>query len=141
MKSLFTYSTHTIQKVLSEFNRYYGSFFGDLLRSPNERILFYSPAVDIQETDYHYVMKMELPGFNKENIEIIFDGVYISIVSKPERKKYEKGEADKKYIRSFLLPIDADPQTVDAIFKDGILSLIIKKRGKSQKQVIEIKAA
>jgi len=151
MKSLTMYNPNAIQKVLRDFNRYYDSFFGDLIRSPEERILYYSPAVDIQENKNNYVMKMELPGFNEKNIEVDVNGVYLNIVSKPERKKERKGKEDKKHTvrekkgaafsRSLQLPADADPKKVSAVFKDGILSLTIKKRGESQRRMIQINAA
>jgi HSP20 family molecular chaperone IbpA len=57
MKSLSMYHPSTIKKVLNDFNRYYDSFFGDLIRSPEERILYYSPAVDIQENGNSYIME------------------------------------------------------------------------------------
>jgi HSP20 family protein len=151
MKSITLYHPNTMHNALNEFNRYFDSYFVDSILSPEEKVLFYLPAVDIQENENNYVMKMELPGFNEKNIEVNVDGHYLSIVSKQEEKNEKKNEEDGKYLlrergnttfnRSFQLPGNADTQAVSAAFKDGILSLNIKKRVGAEKRVIEINAA
>jgi HSP20 family protein len=150
MKSITFYHPNVMHNALNDFNRYFDSFFVDSILSPDERILYYSPAVDIQETDNCYVMKMELPGFNEKNIEVKVDGPYLSIASKTEEKKGEKNKEDERVLhergrttfnRSFQLPGNADPQEVSAAFKDGILSLNINKRAESKRKIIHINAA
>ena len=151
MKSISLYHPNTFHNALNDLNRYFDSYFVDSILSPEEKVLYYSPAVDIQENESSYVMKMELPGFNEKNIEVNVDGPYLSIVSRLEGKKEKKHEADGVYIlrergnttfnRSFQLPGNADPLAISAAFKDGILSLDIKKRAESNRRVIEINAA
>jgi len=151
MKSLSLYHPNTIHNALSDFNRYFDSFFGDSILSPVGRALNYSPAVDIQETENSYVMEMELPGFDEKNIEVNVDGSNLTIATKMEENQEKKSEEDGKYIlrerrnatfnRSFQLPDNADPSAVSAAFKNGILSLNIKKRAESQKRMIQINAA
>jgi HSP20 family protein len=152
MKTLSLYHPHTdvLQNALSDFNRCFDSFFGDSVLSPTGRALHYLPAVDIQETENSYVMEMELPGFDEKNIEVNIDGSSLTVASKQEERK-EKKEDDGKYIlrerrnitfnRSFQLPDNADPSTVNATFKNGILNLNINKRAESQKRMIQINAA
>jgi HSP20 family protein len=151
MKSITMYHPNTIHCALNDFNRYFDSYFVDSILSPEERVLYYSPAVDIQETENHYVMKMELPGFNEKNIKVNVDGPYLSIASMTEEKNENNNEEDGKYIlrergittfnRSFQLPGNADTQAISAAFKDGILSLNIKKCDETQRRIIEINAA
>jgi HSP20 family protein len=153
MKTLTMYHPHSdvLQNALSDFTRCFDSFFGDSLMSPAGRILNYSPAVDIQETENSYVMEMELPGIDEKNIEINLDGSNLTIASKLEEKQEKKSEENGKYIlherrnttfsRSFQLPENADSSAVSAAFKNGILSLNIKKRTESQKRMIQINAA
>jgi len=150
MKSLALYNPNTFENALSDFNRYFDSFFGDSILTPSGKILHYSPAVDIQETENSYVMEMELPGFDEKNIEVNVDGSNLTIATKIEEKQ-EKKEENKNYIlrerrrttfnRSFQLPENADPSEVSAAFKNGILSLDIKKRAETQKRAIQINAA
>jgi len=150
-KKMKTLTMYTIHNALSDFNRYFDTFFGDSLLSPAGRILNYSPAVDIQETENSYVMEMELPGFDEKNIEVNVDGSNLTVASKLEEKEEKKSEEDRNYIlrerrsttfnRSFQLPENADPEAVSAAFKNGILSLSIKKRAESQRRMIQINAA
>jgi HSP20 family protein len=43
--------------------------------------------------------------------------------------------------RSFKLPQNADPENVSAVFKNGILTLEVKKRAEAQKRTIQVQAA
>lgn len=93
-------------------------------------------------------MEIELPGFDKKNIEVNIDGINLTIVSKPEEKKSEENgnyilreRRNTSLNRSFQLPGNADPEAISAAFKNGILSLNIKKRAHSKKRVIHINAA
>jgi len=150
MKSIKLYIPNSFHNALNDLNRYFDSFFVDSILSPEEKVLYYSPAVDIQENENNYVMKMELPGFNENNIEVNVEGPYLSIVSRLEKDK-EKNNEDGKFIlrergnttfnRSFQLPGNADPQAISADFKDGVLSLSIRKRAESERRIIEIHAA
>ena len=146
------YNPNTIQNALSDFDRYFESFFGDSILAPAARILNHVPAMDIQETENEYVLEMDLPGYDEKNIEVHVDGSSLTIASKHEEKQEKKsGENQGTYIlrerrinsfsRSFKLPENADPETVNAAFKNGILTLQIKKRSETQKRTIQINAA
>jgi len=150
MKTLTMYRPNTIQNALSDFDRYFESFFGDSILAPAARILNQTPAVDIQDNDNAYILNMELPGYDEKNIEIHVDGTNLTIASKQEEEA--KSEANQgtyllrerrsnSFSRSFKLPENADPEAVNAAFKNGILSLQIKKRAEAQKRTIQINAA
>jgi HSP20 family protein len=105
----------------------------------------WSPPVDIYETDAALVMKAELPGFNKNDIQIELKEN--ALVIKGERKH----ESDVKegnfhrmervygtFQRSFLLPTTVDQGKVEAAYKDGILELRLPKVEKAQPKRISI---
>jgi HSP20 family protein len=153
MKTLAMYRPNTIQNALSDFDRYFESFFGDSILAPAARMFNHIPAVDIQENENSYVLDMELPGYDEKNIEVHVDGSSLTISSKEEDSREEKktNENNGTYIlrerkissftRSFKLPENADPEAVNAAFKNGILNLEIKKRAETQKRAIRINAA
>jgi HSP20 family protein len=140
---------NTIQNALGNFEKYFDSFFGDSLLSPAGRITGQLPAVDILENESTYVLEMELPGLDDKDIDVHVDGSSLTITSKQEEAK--NGENQGTYIlrerktntftRSFKLPEKADPESVSAGFKNGVLKLEIKKRSEAQKRVIQINAA
>ena len=144
MKTLVSYRPNTIQKNLSYFDRYFDSIFGDSIFTPTVRSINRPPAVDVRETEKSYIVDMELPGYNENDIEIHVDGGNLSISSKQEETKalQENGDAkeDKdsvdtgtwlirerrinSFSRSFKLPENANPEEITAVFKNGILSKI-----------------
>jgi HSP20 family protein len=153
MKALATYRPNTIQNALSDFDRYFESFFGDSLMAPAARMLNQLPAVDIRETENAYVLDMELPGYDEKNIEVHVDGSSLTIASKQEEARDVKKDEENQgtyvlrerrvhsFSRSFKLPENADPESVSAAFKNGILNLQIKKRAEAQKRTIQINIA
>jgi len=153
MKTLAAYHPNSIQNALSDFDRYFESFFGDSILAPATRMLNRMPAVDVRETENAYVLDMELAGYDEKNIEVNVDGTSLTISSKQEDAREDKkvGENQGTYIlrerrissfsRSFKLPENADPEAVSASFKNGILCLEIKKRLEAQKKTIQINAA
>jgi HSP20 family protein len=153
------YRPNTIQNALSDFDRYFESFFGDTILSPSTRAFSRLPAVDIRETEKSYVLDMELPGYDEKDIEIHIDGSSLSIASRQEETRDAKD--DKKdsgngvpagnegtwilrerrvntFSRSFKLPENANPEDVTAEFRNGILTMEIKKRAEAQKRSIRI---
>jgi HSP20 family protein len=156
MKAVTMYRPNTIQNALSDFDRYFESFFGDSILTPAARAFNRLPAVDVRETEKAYVLEMELPGFDEKDIEISVDGNSLSISSKHEesRDANENDAKDKEnagtwilrerrvntFSRSFKLPENANPEEVAAEFKNGVLCMEIQKRAEAQKRTIQIKA-
>lgn len=106
------------------------------------------PLVDVQETADAYLVEAELPGFDEKQIKVHVEGGKLSIESrKDEEQKEEKDGAylvrerrNVSFSRSFTLPENADTESVAAVFKNGVLSLEIKKRAENARRLIEIKA-
>jgi HSP20 family protein len=154
MKAVTLYRPLTIENALEDFDRYIESFFGESPLTPAERIFRHQPAVDVQETKDAYILEAELPGYDEKNIEVHLDGGNLTIESKREEtneKNVTPRGTDKNnetyilrerrntsFSRSFKLPENANPEAVSASFKNGILSLEIKKRAEAQKRVIQI---
>lgn len=101
------------------------------------------PKVEVYENDEVYGLSFDLPGFEKENLSAEVDND--ALIVKGERKKVERSEGsfytEKTYgsfLRSFELPKDASPDDIKADFKNGVLTLELKKREKSSGRTIEI---
>jgi HSP20 family protein len=142
------YRPGVIQNALSDFDRYFESFLGDSVITPSTRVLNWLPAVDVRETENSYILNMELPGYDEKEIQIHIDGSSLSVASKQE-KVPSGGEEDNgtwllkerhisSFSRSFKLPENANPQEVNAEFKNGVLKMEINKRAEAQKRAIQI---
>jgi HSP20 family protein len=116
------------------------------LRMPEMEEL--SPSVDILEEGGDVVIKAELPGMKKEDIDVKLTDKTIAISG--EKKKEEKVEKKDFYrmersygffTRAFSLPSEVQTDKVKALFKDGILEIRIPKteeaKKKEQKVLIE----
>lgn len=92
---------------------------------------------DIQETDNSYIVDIEIPGFNKEDltIEVEDDVLTISAETKKEKEETEKNYVRKerysgKFVRSFKFD-NVDTDAVTAKYDKGILTVELPKVQKS----------
>jgi HSP20 family protein len=146
MKTVTLYRPSVLENALSDFDRYMDSFWGDSFLSPSDRIFNRLPAVDVRETDKAYVLEADLPGFEEKDVEVHLDNNTLIIESQKEDEKKEEKKGSyvirerrsSAFSRSFRLPENADPEGITASFKNGVLSLEIKKRAEAQKRVIQI---
>jgi len=143
MKTVSLYRRPTVMDELLE------SFFdSSLLPYTGSTVQNKLPLIDVQENDHAYLVEAELPGFDEKQIKVHVEGGKLTIESgNEEEKKEEKGKnyliqerRKVSFSRSFTLPENADTEAVSAVFKNGILSLEIKKRKGNPKRLIEISA-
>ncbi|WP_446009066.1 Hsp20/alpha crystallin family protein [Candidatus Electrothrix sp.] len=104
----------------------------------------WAPVVDILESENDFVLKVELPGVEKDDVEVSIDDRILTI--KGEKKN---DTTDKKvhrtecrygtFIRNFTLPQDVDVDKVEAACKNGVLSLTLAKMEQAKPKQIEVK--
>lgn len=100
---------------------------------------------DVKEYEDHYDMKLDLPGFNKEDIKVNLKDGNLIIEAKHDESKEEKDDKDGKYIRreryvgsvkrSFYLGKNVKEEDIYARFNNGILELNIPKAQESHKSI------
>jgi len=105
-----------------------------------------NPSVDIFVEKNDVVVRAELPGVNKEDIEITLTGHTVSIAG--EKKKNEKVEKKDYYrwessygsfVRTFTLPAEVQTDKAETQFKDGILEIRIPKTAEAIKKEKKLK--
>jgi HSP20 family protein len=94
----------------------------------------WSPAVDMFEKNDHLVIKAELPGMEKKDINLdLKDGV---LTLRGERKHenqvqdenfYRREMSYGKFVRTFSLPSDVDSEKIKAEFQNGLLTIEVPK--------------
>ncbi|MCW5605538.1 MAG: Hsp20/alpha crystallin family protein [Burkholderiales bacterium] len=117
--------------------------FDDLLRGFFVRPVNFeshgAPAqfpVDVTENDNAYVMRAEIPGVKKEDINITIDGDQVSVSAEVKSEKDVKdGErvlrSERYYgkvYRAFTLGQSVDEATASAKYADGVLELTLPKK-------------
>lgn len=127
----------------SRLGRLFDEMWGERGVRGGSRLL---PAVDIAEDDDQYVVTVEVPGARKGDVTVELHENVLTIrgekKSEREGKKEQSRWVERSYgsfSRSFTLPSNADPNRVQASFKDGILSIEIGKAEEAKPKVISVK--
>ena len=108
----------------------------------------WAPALDVLEDKDNLVVRAELPGLKKEDINIsLHDNAVTISGERRNEKKYEGSETSReersfgRFTRSFQLPKTVDPAKVKANYKDGILTVTLPKVEEAKPRHIEIQAS
>jgi HSP20 family protein len=103
------------------------------------------PHVDILESKEAYVLRAEVPGMKREdlNVEVEENTLTLSGEKKPEPLshgvEYQHVErVSGKFSRAFTLPETADRNGIKASYRDGILEIRVPKAEAAKPQRIEI---
>jgi len=105
----------------------------------------WAPAVDIYETNDSFVVSADLPGLNKDEIQIDLKDNTLTL--KGEKKFEEKVSKDNyirveraygSFVRSFTLPQNVDPEKIKAKYKEGILEITIPKKEEAKPKQIKV---
>lgn len=108
----------------------------------------WSPTVDIEESEESYLIKADLPGVGKEDINVTFDKGVLGIQGeKKEEKEFEENGGKRhrterytgRFARYFTLPSEIRPDDIDAAYRDGVLSLLIPKAKEVTPKAVEVK--
>ncbi|PKY09506.1 heat-shock protein Hsp20 [Acidithiobacillus marinus] len=101
--------------------------------------------IDILDRDNEIVIRAEVPGMDKEKLDVQVHGnqVYIS-GSKEENKTEEEGKyiyRERRYgefSRTVQLPVDVDASQSKAAYKDGVLELVLPKAESAKRRKISV---
>jgi HSP20 family protein len=123
-------------RLLEEVDEMAGSGFGFSL----------SPRMDMYEEEKEVIVKAELPGIRKKDMDIRLDGDVLTI--KAEKKEEKETKEDTyharerrfgRYVRHITLPARIDAEKVTATLKKGLLVVKMPKAEDSEAKQIEIK--
>jgi len=105
------------------------------------------PPVDIFENDKHeIVIEAEMPGLNKEDIDLRVENNTLTL--RGERKRESEVKDDQfhrvervhgTFLRSFSLPATVDAGRVSADYKDGVLTVVLPMREEAKPRQIQVK--
>ena len=129
---------------------YLDDVFDDLMFPSVGKSEFGKMRCDIYEKDNVYYLEMDIPGFDKNDVNIeIDDNDYLIITAEKNSENVEEDEAKNyirkernygKYQRSFYIG-GLDKERIEAEFSNGMLKLVMPKKEevKIQNHKIEIK--
>jgi HSP20 family protein len=106
------------------------------------------PAIDLYEKKDAYVVRAELPGVDRSNVEITFEKNILTITGQKasllegrdeEIRVFAAERVSGSFSRSLRMPEYIDGDKIEAEFKDGLLTITIPKAEVAQPRKIEVK--
>jgi HSP20 family protein len=134
-----------MEEMSDRLNRYFGvrPFEKEALK-----LAEWVPAVDIQETETEYLLKVELPEVDKKDVKVTFEENVLKIEGERKQEKEEKGKKFHRiersygtFLRTFTVPEEVEPTKLTADFKEGMLTVRLPKGLKAKTKAIEVKVA
>jgi len=130
----------------SEMNRLFDDFFGDFSlaprwQMPEHQTALFTPGIDLAETDDDVIVTAELPGIDKDDVNVEMDenAVIISGERREEREDkklnwYVREQSYGSFRREIPLPVAVEGDKAQASFKNGVLKVTIPKKEEAKKQ-------
>lgn len=99
------------------------------------------PKIDIYETNDEIIMKAEIPGIDKKDLNVSVDENYIRLSGQIKRSNefsdeniYHSERFYGNFSRTIPLPVGIKPDQTTAEYKDGILTITAPKQETSKKK-------
>ena len=134
-----------INSLQQEMNRLFSSFFDTPSGPGNGGARRWIPAMDLVETDDHFVLRADLPGLSEEDVHIELEDNVLTIsgdrkTEHEERKEgyYRVERATGTFRRSLTLPEGVDADAIQATFDKGVLEVRIPKPEERKPRRVQI---
>ena len=108
------------------------------------------PSIDLTEDEKAFHIQVELPGMDKDDVDITLANGLLTVRGEKKREDEEKGKdfyrkerSFGSFSRSLPIPAEVDESKIDASFTKGVLYIELPKSEEAQKKVthIDVKAA
>jgi HSP20 family protein len=137
-----------LHEIIAMSNRFNRGINDSYVSRTEDSFGAWAPAVDIFERQDHLIIRAEIPGVQKENMDVrIENGVLTLHGERREEKDVKDVSAHLQervygsFTRSFSLPTTVDATKVSAVYKDGVLEVTVPKIETAKPKTIEIKVA
>ena len=139
--------THSMEEFFEDFppRRWMETFEPFGWKWPRDVDMERNFRLDIIDRDKEFLVRGELPGVEKDDIEVTIAGDRLTIEA--EREFEEVDEKDEFYrhelgygklMRMVALPEHVDPENMDAELKDGILNITLPKIRAAERHTVKV---
>jgi len=137
-----------LRRLRSEMDRLFEDPFGAWLAPDPEDVFTaaWIPAVSVSEGKNHLIVKAELPGMKRDELEVYMSGE--NLIVSGERKSESEEKTAKTYRseryfgrfhRSIPLPVPVNAANIEAHYRDGILTITLPKTEEAKRKHVEIR--
>ncbi len=133
-----------LSDLQDEIDRIFESPLTELTRTSN-LLSGWTPALDVHEDKNNFIVKAELPGMKREDIEVAWHNGTLSI-SGERKAETQQAEAEVyraerffgRFQRTVALPAAVAADQVKAAYKDGILTITLPKTEEAKPKQIDV---
>lgn len=133
------------EEMDSMFERFFRDPWGTSWLAPLARS-GWGPRIDLAESDSAITVTAELPGVEPKDVDISVSGNLLTIRGEKKQEKEEKGRnyhySERQFgtfQRSIHLPVSVDSENVEAVYKNGMLTITLAKHPEARAKRIAIK--
>ena len=133
-----------LTNLRDEIDRLFEAPLAELTRT-SQLLSGWTPAIDLYEDKDNVFVKAELPGMNKEDIEVSFHNGTLSVSGeRKSEKKHEDAEVYRaerffgRFQRAVTLPTPVAADKVKAQYQDGILTITLPKTEEAKPKHIDV---
>lgn len=138
---------HWLDRFMEDmWRRPFPSLFGRERWLPIRPLGIRMPSLDVYEEKDSVVVKAELPGMKKEDIEVNLTGETLTIKGEKQEDKevkeddyYRRERSYGSFLRSVDLPCEVKSGEIKASFKDGVLEIRMPKTEEAKKKAVAVK--
>jgi HSP20 family protein len=105
----------------------------------------YAPPVDIYEDEHNITLKLEVPGIDEKDIDVLIENTTLTVHGERKIEKEEKEENFRRverqygeFTRSFTLPSSVDLAQVSAHYDKGVLKINLSKKAEAKPKQIKV---
>jgi HSP20 family protein len=101
-----------------------------------------NPAVDVIETEESWVLLVDLPGVEREGLQVRLDGTRLTISGdKPSLRSGRARVSEREsgpFSRDFLLPFQVNAEGIKAKLENGVLEVTLPRAGKATVRTVTV---
>lgn len=145
-------SLRRVSTLRDEIDSLFDTVFDDFLETPAEvagATQFLSgwlPAIDLYENKDNFIVKAELPGMRKEDIDISLHNSFLTLAGERKQEKkygeearvYRSERFPGRFHRTISLPATVNADQIKASYDDGILTVTLPKAEEAKPKQIPI---
>ncbi len=139
-------NTMSIWNPIHEMDELFHNRLASVLGGEGMQSVAWLPVVDIEETEQNYVIRVELPGLDKNKVKVVVENGVLTLSGERDLERKVEGKTFHRvershgtFSRSFTLAEDVDSESVVANFKDGLLEIHVAKHEKALPKSIEVR--
>jgi len=104
------------------------------------------PAVDMEESEDEFIVKAELPGMDRKDIQVELVGNTL-VIKGEKRREAEEHRRDYhrteryygSFYRSIPLPLEVATDKIHAKYRDGVLEVVLPKSEEAKRRTVRVR--